>query len=146
MKNNIKRTLFLLCLLLSASIFAQNSVKKDVKLAELPAGAVVSGGLTWTRNNTTVSGGESSWYAGYEACNNLTAQGFPVGSWRLPTKDELLALYEAGNGALSSAGWTLSYTWSSSTNAVGDHYFVGLFRPRVGPDNGSIRCYVTCVR
>lgn len=119
--------------------------KKNLAAATLPAGAVVSGGLTWTRNNTTVPGGESSWYTADNTCKELTAQGLRAGTWRLPTKAELLALYEAGNNVLSAAGWTLSYTWSSTTNEVGDHYYVGLFRDRVGPDNGSIRCYVSCV-
>ena len=66
---------------------------------------------------------------------------------RLPTKDELLALYvDRGTGALSAAGWTLQRTWSSTLNSgAGAHYYVLLHQGNEGYYTDDWVSYVTCV-
>jgi hypothetical protein len=64
--------------------------------------------------------------------------------WRLPTKDELLALY--ASGAMNDMGWALHNTWSSTTRSSGTYYVVNLISGGVGSDNDKDIQYVTCVR
>ncbi len=117
-----------------------------VTAATPPAGAVVSGGLTWTRNNSTVaSPGYSNWTTANTTCAALTAQGLSAGSWRLPTQAELSALYTAGTGQLTTAGWTLDDTWSATYAGAGFHYNVSLLNGYVRPYDDSNGAYVSCV-
>jgi hypothetical protein len=103
---------------------------------------LVSGGLTWTRNNRTVaSPGYANWTTANNTCSALTQGGF---TWRLPTQAELSALYTAG-GALTTAGWTLTYTWSSTDDGAGGHYLVDLYDGFVGWGHDSYSGYVSCV-
>ena len=113
--------------------------------AALPAGAVLSGGLTWTRNNSTVtSPGTSNWTTANSTCNNLIVGG--ADNWRLPTQAELYALYTAGKGPLSTAGWTLDWTWSSTDGGAGNHYGVYLYNGGVSwLDDNDGSTYVSCV-
>jgi len=64
--------------------------------------------------------------------------------WRLPTKDELLALY--ASGAMNDMGWALHNTWSSTARNNGTYYVVNLISGGVGSDNDKDIQYVTCVR
>lgn len=82
-----------------------------------------------------------NWFAADSYC---TSQGL-----RLPTKDELVALYNAyqNDSIASVCGWpTGNYYWSSTQNGSGSHYSVYL-------NNGGVYVYydsnyghVTCVR
>jgi hypothetical protein len=107
------------------------------------------GTLIWSPNNSTVA---SPGYANYSdaasacaAMNTSSTLGYSSG-WRLPTQPELSGLYNAGTGALTAAGWTLEYTWSSSLSTVGHHDHVSLFNGDVhffiDYYNGT---YVSCV-
>lgn len=111
----------------------------------LPDGTVNSFGLTWTRNNSTVAspGKADQNFANY-TCDRLTTGGFT--DWRLPTKQELLMLFSAGTTELTSAGWTLENTWSSTkyNNENSLYYFVNLSNGNYGWANGG-SYYVTCV-
>ena len=112
----------------------------------LPAGAVVSGGLTWTSNNSTIaSPGLASWTTASATCAALTAQGLSAGSWRLPTQVELSALYNAGTTALTAAGWTLDITWSATTADAGAHYVLDLAYGNVISISDSYPYRVSCV-
>jgi len=91
----------------------------------LPAGYVVSGGLTWTPDNSTASPGYTDWTTANNTCAALTAQGLVAGSWRLPTRLELSALftalvspYSSPASPLTTAGWGLTNTWSSDAGAT----------------------------
>ena len=103
-----------------------------------------SGGLTWTSNNSTVAApGYTDWTTANATCAALTQGGF---TWRLPTQAELSALYTAGTGALTTAGWTLNNTWSSTAYGAGFHSFVGLGNGYVGWYFDSFNgYYVSCV-
>jgi len=119
-----------------------------------PAGYIVSGGLTWapiTMNET--------WNLAKSTCESLSVSGItgyaqpstdnpsPIRTWRQPTKDELVALY---NSHTTLTGWTLNYTWSSTDVGAdvgaGAHYLVDLDSGSVGwiYDSYDIG-YVSCV-
>ena len=110
-------------------------------------GSVVSNGLTWTRNNSTVaSSGKSTWSVAKSTCDNLNAGGYT--DWRLPTNAELNAL---DKGLLKSAGWTIDYNWSETpalgSSGNGYHYMKylgdGGYLMQVGDNHDN---YVSCVR
>ena len=106
----------------------------------LPTGYVSQGGMVWK----PVSGDLNSWTAANASCSSAAYLGKT--GWRLPTKDELIALVDSG--LANQAGWfTLSSTWSSSPAASGTHYTVylgGIFEPVAF--NDSALWFVTCVR
>ncbi len=143
MKKYAKR----LTLSITASVLL-SSLLLPSAFARFPTdGSVVSNGLTWTRNNSTVaSPGKSNWSVAKSTCDKLTAGGYT--DWRLPTNSELNAL---DKGALKSAGWTIDYNWSE-TPALGSsdngyHYMKflgdGGYLMQVGDNNDN---YVSCVR
>ena len=83
-----------------------------------------------------------TWPEANAYCTNTTINGQT--GWRLPTKDELKALYDSG--AINNQGWTLNYTWSFTPDGRGDHYFVGLHDGFVNWDYDRGEGFVTCVR
>ena len=109
----------------------------------------LSGGgtLIWSKNNSTVaSPGYANYSAAATACHNSRALGYS--DWRLPTQPELSGLYNlynAGTTALTTAGWTLVYTWSSTDDGAGYHYFVDLHVGGVNWGSDSNYNYVSCV-
>lgn len=107
--------------------------------AVAPIGNYVSqGGLTWMPVTPKTMG----WAEANRYCANTTIR--DQSGWRLPTKDELLALY--ASGAMKGQGWTLLDTWSSMPVGSGGHHYVRLDFGIVGSGYGLIPCYVTCVR
>ena len=105
------------------------------------------GTLIWSKNNSTVaSPGYANYSAAATACHNSRALGYS--DWRLPTQPELSGLYNlynAGTTALTTAGWTLGFTWSSTDDGAGYHYFVDLHVGGVGWGSDSSFIYVSCV-
>lgn len=101
-------------------------------------GYVSQSGLTWMPVTF-----QKNWAEANRYCATTPIRG--QSGWRLPTKDELSALY--ASGAIKGQGWTLSFTWSSTPNSTGFHYVVSL-------DNGFVSgsydtyngVYVTCAR
>ena len=116
--------------------------------ANLPEGAVVSGGLAWTRNNSTAVGnGSAAFGLAKHACDNLTAGGYT--DWRLSTKVELSALSASSKTALTSAGWTLGNTWSATPNPnKGSGYLSVVLNNGLVTATGDpyLTHYVSCVR
>ena len=113
--------------------------------ATLPSGYIISGGLTWAPITST-----NNWSGAAATCSASTALGYSAGTWRQPSKDELVALYNARSSGITPAGWpptgwTLENTWSSSTY-FGSHYYVRLLN---GSDAGGLSdnnwYYVSCV-
>lgn len=104
----------------------------------LTGGYVFQGGLTWM----PVTGSPYSYVDAVSLCagtvNSLTG-------WRLPTRDELNALYTSQ--AMTGQGWVLnSYTWASTPNGSGFHYVVSLASGAGGTTQDTNLLYVTCVR
>lgn len=121
----------------------------------LPPGYIISGGLTWAPiTATAVTLAEAK-----NICSTSTALGY---KWRLPTKDELIALtrydgrtlgvrqvltYYSDASALRSQGWTLYDVWSSTPGTVfGFQFIVNLEGGIVnyGDENGV--SHVSCVK
>lgn len=113
-----------------AAAVAEEELRKNPKY-------VTQGGLTWMPVREIR-------YA-YEQASSLcggTING--QRGWRLPTKDELLSLYNSG--AMKGLGWTLGDTWSSTPSGHGFHYGVYLLHGSYGSNNGLGDYYVSCVR
>ncbi len=114
--------------------------------AGLPAGYVQQGGLTWTPNTIggwNGGGGYTDWNTANAYCTSTTINGQT--GWRLPSKDELVSLYNSG--ALSGQpGWELDETWSSTPYGAGAHYDFGLYDGYVSFNDDTDYSYVSCVR
>ena len=110
---------------------------KEALEAYAAAKDFTQGGLTWMVNNQTMT-----WSAANTYCEHY-AHGGQTG-WRLPTKDELKALYDSGT--LSDQGWTLLNTWSSTPDNAVYHYSVDLSNGGVHAYGDTDNDYVTCVR
>jgi hypothetical protein len=117
---------------------AAEAERQKREAATRPTGYVSQGGLTWMPINNS----SKNWSDANAYCNNTAING--QNGWRLPTKDELKALYDSG--AMKGQGWTLSVTWSSTPDSAGSHYFVFLNYGNVVADNDTSYDYVTCVR
>jgi hypothetical protein len=96
---------------------------------------VAQGGLTWMPVSFWMS-----WYSANNYC--LSFNGLGKSGWRLPTNNELSALY--ASGAMNGQGWILDETWSSTSDGGGYNYSVYLNNGLVG--DGGYSSYVTCVR
>lgn len=103
---------------------------------------VSQGGLTWMPVTTFAM--EMEWDEADSYCANTTIRG--QSGWRLPTKDELTALY--ASGAMKNQGWRLGDTWSSTSSGFFEHYSVSLYGGYVSSFSGILtkNKYVTCVR
>jgi hypothetical protein len=102
-------------------------------------GFVSQGGLTWMPITVLTK----NWTDANAYCNTTTIKG--QSGWRLPTKDELVALFNSG--AINNQGWTLANTWSStSTYSLGGHYDVSLQKGNVVPIYDTDFNNLTCVR
>lgn len=123
-------------------------------VAGLPAGFIRQGGLMWTPNtigsaafggdfNHVGAGGYAIWSTANGYCTATTINGQT--GWRLPTQSELSALYDSGlaDGAPS---WIADFTWSSTGNGSGQHYYVNLWGGIGGWSPDFIENYVSCVR
>ncbi|MFQ2154809.1 adhesion domain-containing protein [Aeromonas sanarellii] len=80
-----------------------------------------------------------------DANSYCTGQGM-----RMPTRDELVALYNAypANQMDDVCGWpTTQYYWSSTVYSSGYHYMITLINGVVhGGDDDFLKLYVACVR
>jgi hypothetical protein len=126
---------------LSKRLNAAGQRAEDERLAaEAAAKApkyVSQGGLIWMpvtfHNDWTVA---NNW------CSNSVINGQT--GWRLPTKNELIALYDSG--AMKDQGWRLYDAWSSTPTGNGGHYFVRLDTGTVGGSGDADVIEITCVR
>ena len=82
-----------------------------------------------------------TWADANAYCNN-TAINEQTG-WRLPTAEELSALYDSG--AMKRQGWTLDSTWSSTLYGSHYHYEVSLDYGFVDWNTDKGVNHVTCV-
>lgn len=80
-----------------------------------------NGTLIWSKNNNTfVDNGVYKYEAIIATCaamNTSGVMGYTSG-WRLPTQPELSGLYNAGINPLTSNGWAIRPTWSSTENTI----------------------------
>lgn len=96
------------------------------------------GGLTWMSEND----GPKTWSYANAYCTNTAINGQT--GWRLPTKNELSALY---NYRAMNGDRLIGNTWSSTSNGAGNHYVVYVRDGIVYLyDEESNDGYVSCVR
>ncbi|CAG9931409.1 conserved protein of unknown function [Candidatus Nitrotoga arctica] len=154
-----KLIITLTALLLTLNVAWADTLKKpevpSAAPAKLPPGYIINGGLTWAPITATpVTLAEA-----INICSSSTALGY---KWRLPTKDELVALtrydgstlgirheiaYRSNVSALRSQGWTLYDVWSSTPGTVfGLQFIVNLEGgiTNYGDENGV--SHVSCVK
>jgi hypothetical protein len=108
--------------------------------ADLPAGTVASGGLTWILASKTANWSN----AASSSCGHLTAGGYT--DWHLPTKSQLSTLQATSKAQLTKAGWTLGNTWSSNVYDPSSHFTVNLIYGVVDYGYDSDLKFVSCVR
>jgi hypothetical protein len=154
-----KLIITLTALLLTLNVASADTLKKaevpSAAPAKLPPGYIMNGGLTWAPITTTaVTLAEAN-----NICSSSTALGY---KWRLPTKDELVALsqydgstlgvrqaltYRNNVSALRSQGWTLYDVWSSTPGTVSGFQFIVNLEGGIanyGDENGV--SHVSCVK
>jgi tetratricopeptide (TPR) repeat protein len=111
---------------------------EEQKKLDYPTGYVSRGGLAWMPVSFKLSWSDANAFCSYTAINGQTG-------WRLPTKDELSALY--ASGAMNGQWWrTLDYIWSSTPHGSGSHYYVLLDNGNVSWSLDANDYYVVCVR
>lgn len=154
-----KLIITLTALLLTLNVAAADTLKKaevpSAAPAKLPPGYIIQGGLTWAPIAATVV----TLAEAKNICSSSTALGY---KWRLPTKDELVALsrydgstlgvrhdltYRNNVSTLRSQGWTLYDVWSSTPGTVvGLQFIVNLEGgiANYGDENGV--SHVSCVK
>ena len=111
---------------------------------EMPKGFVSQGGMIWMPISLRKTWADANAYCNSSTINSLTG-------WRLPTLDELRALY--ASEAMKNQGWTLDSTWSSVPFRSGNHYMVylidvssrGIQNGKGLPVGDQYINYVTCV-
>ncbi|MFA6016415.1 MAG: hypothetical protein WC742_15255 [Gallionellaceae bacterium] len=126
-------------LLLLGSLLAAPTATAEA----LPAGYVVSGGLTWTPNNILAL----PWGAANSHCADLSAAG--SSDWRLPSDGELVVLTRGvGKESIKQAGWAMAFTWSSQLSGRGHAtrtFKDGAAFSGSGSDSDGTPHLVTCV-
>lgn len=102
---------------------------------------VVQGELIWMPISFAKNWSDADAY-----CNNTEINGLT--DWRLPTKDELVALSHSGAMKVQGVqGWSWGTAWSSTPTDNGNgHFFVSLDTSYVFPGNATGNGSFMCVR
>ncbi len=69
--------------------------------------------LMWTKDANPI--GQRNWNNAMSMCRSFSING--IGGWRLPSKDELVALYDVMQGGHPFAGVQSSFYWSSTPHS-----------------------------
>ncbi len=80
-------------------------------------------GLMWTKDANPF--GRLNWHDAMARCSSFSISG--IGGWRLPSKDELVALYHAMQGGHPFSGVQMSFYWSSTSKAFRADYAWSVF-------------------
>ncbi|MEY8612869.1 DUF1566 domain-containing protein, partial [Parabacteroides segnis] len=90
--------------------------------------------------------GDLNWSDANNSCNNSTKEGYS--NWRLPTIDELLAIYSNKSSLQNYDGFTAmsDYYWSSMVYSSGRHWIVYFYSGNTGNTKDTLDNYVRCVR
>ncbi len=85
--------------------------------------------------------GRVDWYTANSMCENSTIGGY--NDWRLPTKDELMILY---NNRQNIGGFNEDRYWSSSKSSAGYYYYISFSDGTIGGYRSDQKLYVRAVR
>jgi hypothetical protein len=119
----------------ATTLFQSKSVLQQIDNS--PNGNYVTqGGLTWLPISFNRTWTDANAYCSKSI---IKAQA----GWRLPTTEELSALYKSGE--FNDKGWTLSSSWSSKPNGSDSHDTVSLSNGDVYADADNFHNFVTCV-
>ncbi|CAH1385637.1 Lcl domain-containing protein [Candidatus Nitrotoga sp. M5] len=150
-------TALLLSLNVAWADLPENDVSPSSAPEKLPPGYIINGGLTWAPiTETAVNFAEAK-----NICSSSTALGY---EWRLPTKDELVALTRYDGSVLGvrshiayrhlnkpsmlrEQGWTLHDVWSSTPGTIAGLQIIVNLEGGIanyGDINGI--SHVTCVK
>jgi hypothetical protein len=105
-------------------------------------------GLMWAKDANPF--GRLNWHEAMARCSSFSISG--IGGWRLPSKDELLALYHAiqgghpFTGVQSSCYWSSSTYWDNEGNTDGSVWYVHMPYGIVGTVGETSTEYVWPVR
>ena len=116
---------------------AAEAERQKKEAAALPKGFVSQGGLTWALSKFS-----KTWSEADEYCNGTAING-QIG-WRLPTKDELKALFDSGS--LKNQSGAMNSIWSSTQNGSGGHYYGGILVGIVSAIADTAHYNVWCAR
>jgi len=108
-----------------------------ISRARATEGYVSQGGLIWMPMSF-----QKTWADANTYCKNTIVNGQT--GWRLPSHDELSALY--ASGVLNGQEGVLDFTWSSTPDSDSAHYYVNLHNGYVHSYFDTVKNYVTCVR
>lgn len=92
-------------------------------------------------------GGMKNWSAANSYCNGLTEE--EKSDWRLPSKDELVTMYNNKSSLQNTAGFTAFVTiwyWSSTVTDSGNHWIVTFSNGGTLDGYDLYSNYVRCVR
>ena len=91
--------------------------------------------------------GEMNWFDAMSHCENLSYNGQGAGSWRVPTKDELVAAYNNGINAQGRTGWItdFGYFWSSVSDYTDNAWVVDLAYGSTASNGKGGTYQVVCV-
>jgi hypothetical protein len=101
-------------------------------------------GLMWTRKD---NGSHVFWQQASNYCNNLQLGGFS--DWRLPSIDELEAVYDDTQPGHIKGGISLTFPWiwsSSEGRRTGESYFYNFGRGGSSSSSGGSSTFALCVR
>ena len=89
----------------------------------------------------------SNWSTADSNCSNSTKEG--QSDWRLPSKDELITVYNNKSSLQATSGFTafvINGYWSSMTDRSGEHWFVTFYSGGSSSSYDATNLYVRCVR
>lgn len=105
-------------------------------------------GLTWSPNNDTYQAPHYTTYAnGKITCDNMSiANTLGSNTWRVPTPNELLALFSGGTSTLTSPKWLLGNTLGREAGSVAaESYYLDLSTGVGNSLKAHQNALITCV-
>ena len=120
------------------AIVATPNDREEKVTQDFPVSYVIHEGFIWTptTNKLLLSWPEADGY-----CQNTIIHGMK--GWRLPTADELKALYKSKE--MKNKGWLLNRVWSSTAHRQGGHMSVGLKLGFTNWTNDNLKLLTTCI-
>lgn len=120
------------------AIVATPNDREEKVTQDFPVSYVIHEGLIWTPTTNRLL---LSWPEANDYCQNTIIHGMK--GWRLPTADELKALYKSKE--MKNKGWLLNRVWSSTAHRQGGHMSVGLKLGFTNWTNDNLKLLTTCI-
>lgn len=118
--------------------FATENDREEKFTQDIPVSYVIHEGFIWTPTTERLL---LSWPEADNYCRTTIIHGMK--GWRLPTTDELNALYKSQE--MNNKGWLLNRVWSSTAHRLGGHMSVGLKLGFTNWTNDNLKLLTTCI-